>query len=83
LEYNDGWKFADLLYKLYIKYSGDTNIERIITFYKVYRAYVRGKVNSFMINDPYIAEEKKARAKSMAHRYFALALSYIKEADLE
>ena len=34
----------------------------LLDFYKVYRAYVRGKVISFILNDPNIEERKKQEA---------------------
>ncbi len=49
----------------------------LIKFYKVYRAYVRGKVISFMLNDENISNEKKDEARKTAQQYFALAHSYI------
>jgi aminoglycoside phosphotransferase family enzyme len=46
-------------------------------FYKVYRAFVRGKVNSFQIDDANMGDEEKEKAKDLARRYFDLAYSYI------
>ena len=49
----------------------------LLTFYKVYRAFVRGKVNSFQIDDESISDEKKEEAVKVAGKYFDLAFSYI------
>jgi len=79
LEYHGGNKFAQLLYDHYLKYSGENASELGLTlkYYKVYRAYVRGKVNSFQLNDPSISEAKKEEARKTAQKYFELAYSYI------
>jgi len=49
----------------------------LVRFYKVYRAYVRGKVTSFRLDsqDPIAQKE----ALLTAQRYFSLAASYVQE----
>jgi aminoglycoside phosphotransferase family enzyme len=47
-----------------------------LDFYKCYRAYVRGKVESFRLDDPNIPEDEKRRALERAKKYFDLALLY-------
>jgi len=49
----------------------------LIDFYKVYRAYVRGKVISFMLKDPNISYKDTEDAKKTSKRYFNLAYSYL------
>jgi aminoglycoside phosphotransferase family enzyme len=44
---------------------------------KCYRAYVRGKVESFKLDDPYIPEEEKTKVLAVAQSYFKLAESYV------
>ncbi len=80
LEFHYGGKFAEKLYKTYKRYSGeaDADFDLIVNYYKVYRAYVRGKVNSFQLNDPNISDVNKFDAQNIAQRYFELAHSYIK-----
>lgn len=79
LEYNGGGALADKLLKSYLKHSGEDNKEayQLINFYKVYRAYVRGKVTSFILNDSNIDKMTKDNATKKAQKYFALAHSYI------
>jgi len=80
LEFNDGKELSEQLCKAYLAHVGEKDddlIYHLINFYKVYRAYVRGKVTSFMLNDPNITEEKRIQAKNTAQKYFALAHSYI------
>jgi hypothetical protein len=47
---------------------------KLFNFYKCYRAYVRGKVACFMLDDPYIKE--KNAALTAAQTYFDLAHRY-------
>ncbi|MFC1871242.1 hypothetical protein ACFLYF_02425 [Chloroflexota bacterium] len=61
----------------YIGLSQDRDIRELLGFYKCYRAYVRGKVEGFKLDDPHIAEDEKARVLTIARRYFELAESYI------
>jgi hypothetical protein len=67
---------SDFFVKTYIKKSGDEEILRILDFYKCYRAYVRGKVNSFRLNDPNLLDFEKDEAKNTARLYFQLATEY-------
>ncbi len=62
----------------YIEYSSDTDLLKLLPFYKCYRAYVRGKVESFKLDDLYISPQDKALAALNAHGYFDLAGFYIR-----
>jgi len=61
----------------YVKASGDKELLQLLDFYKCYRAYVRGKVEGFQLDDPHISEDQKAKKLAVARRYFELAESYI------
>ncbi len=61
----------------YVWLSHDEELLKLLDFYKCYRAYVRGKVESFKLDDPYIPEEEKAKAVTAARSYFGLAESYV------
>ncbi|MFC1898894.1 hypothetical protein ACFLXP_00960 [Chloroflexota bacterium] len=61
----------------YISHSEDTELTRLLNFYKCYRAYVRGKVEGFKLNDKYIPPAESAKAEDTARSYFELAESYI------
>ena len=63
--------------KAYVDFSQDEELPRLLNFYKCYRAYVRGKVESFKLDDPYISEEEKTKTLAIARKYFELAESYI------
>jgi aminoglycoside phosphotransferase family enzyme len=64
------------LVNTYVGLSQDEELPKLLDFYKCYRAYVRGKVESFKLDDPYIPEEEKAKVLTAAHSYFQLAESY-------
>ena len=57
--------------------SRDRELMELLNFYKCYRAYVRGKVGSFQLDDPLISQEEKAKILATAKSYFELAESYI------
>lgn len=61
----------------YVARTGDHALVALIDFYKVYRAFVRGKVESFRLNDSGIDPEEQALARQRAARYFRLARGYI------
>ncbi len=63
--------------KAYVAESQDKELLELLNFYKGYFAYVRGKVESFKLDDPYISEEEKVRVLTVARSYFELAESYI------
>jgi len=77
LEYRGGSEFADLLWRDYSGRTGSADMKALLNFYKVYRAYVRGKVISFQLDDENIDPRKKDEAMSLAKRYFQLAGEYI------
>ncbi len=64
--------FADA----YADISGDSDVLELMSFYKCYRAVVRGKVEGFKIGDPMIPDEERHAAKWLARTYFELAKSY-------
>jgi aminoglycoside phosphotransferase family enzyme len=65
------------LVNTYVELSHDKELLKLLNFYKCYRAYVRGKVESFKIDDPYIREEEKTAVLTAARSYFELAKSYV------
>jgi len=78
LEYHGGNAFSKELWDFYRKNAGEkTEVDSLLTFYKVYRAYVRAKVSSFQVDDEKIGAEKREQALQTAKRYFQLARSYI------
>ena len=66
----------------YVKISQDKELKELLNFYKCYRAYVRGKVESFKLDDRYITQVEKRRTLDIASSYFDLADFYIRSRPL-
>lgn len=66
-----GYLFAES----YIEASGDRELRRLLPFYQCYRAYVRGKVTSFRL-DQVETDAERRRIRRVARRYFRLAWDY-------
>jgi len=80
LEFNGGMRLSKQLCNAYLIHVGEKDdqlIHYLINFYKIYRAYVRGKVTSFILKDSTMSDDKKIESRDTAQRYFALAYSYI------
>jgi aminoglycoside phosphotransferase family enzyme len=76
----DHYQRADLsrcFVDAYVAQSRDKELLKLLNFYKCYRAYVRGKVESFKFDDSHISDEERARALATARSYFNFAQSYI------
>lgn len=76
LDYNGYSAWAETFVEAYIRHAGDPDIRRLLSFYRCYYAYVRGKVVGFRIEDPAIDERQRTEAKGTAARYFDLAYTY-------
>ena len=70
---------AEIFVDAYVKISGDKELLKLLDFYKCYRAYVRGKVNCFQYDDPYISAKEKDKIIATAASYFRLAELYIED----
>jgi len=67
---------SKVFYDAYVEASGDKELMQLLSFYKCYRACVRGKVESFKLDDPLISQGEKDAILLVAKRYFELAESY-------
>jgi aminoglycoside phosphotransferase family enzyme/predicted kinase len=61
----------------YVRASGDEDIGLLTGFYKSYRAFVRGKVESFTLDEPEVSAKNKEEAGSAARDYFELSLALL------
>jgi aminoglycoside phosphotransferase family enzyme/predicted kinase len=68
--------YSSYLIEQYVEKSKDTGIFDVLNFYKCYRAYVRGKVAGFKLNDSNIKESEKQEIIKNATKYFDLAKYY-------
>ncbi len=67
---------SDELMGHYLGMSGDSTLPLVLDFYKCYRAYVRGKVDGFQLDDAGVPVDQKAAARKRARAFFRLAHRY-------
>ncbi len=79
LDFQQRPDLADYLIERYLAYSKDQDLTKVLPFYKCYRAYVRGKVISFKLDDQNVSDKEKADATKEAQVYFKLAAEYAKK----
>ena len=60
----------------YLAASGDSGLPAVLPLYLANRAFIRGKVESFRLDDPQISPEEKFAAAQRAKRFFNLARGY-------
>lgn len=75
LDYRGFPAFSKRIASRYAETSGDSGLLELIDFYKSYRAFVRGKVVSFRLDEPEISEPEKESAQMAAGNYFLLSLA--------
>ncbi len=68
--------------RTFVERSADQTLPGILDFYKCYRSYVRGKVESFRLDDPDVPEEEKRKAFKNAQTYFQLSYQYARKLHL-
>ena len=68
---------SDIFVDAYISITNDEDLPDILNFYKCYRAYYRGRIESLKLDIPNISEEQAAEVTETAGKYFELAESYI------
>jgi aminoglycoside phosphotransferase family enzyme len=76
LDYRGRREFSTHLIDSYIRKSRDRDVTEVLDFYKCYRAYVRGKVENFRLDDPHIPRAEKDEAMTRARRFFSLSRTY-------
>ncbi len=78
LDFQKRSDLSEYFIQQYLTYSKDEQLTQLLAFYKCYRAYVRGKVVSFRLDDSRIDPAEKADAIHEASAYFRLATEYAK-----
>ena len=66
------------LHQYYNDSLTDEFISALYRFYKSYRAFVRGKVNSFSLNEAEMSMEQRQKAGISAQNYFKLSAHYLR-----
>lgn len=76
LEYAGRPDLCGALLAAYQRATGDIGMGALLDFYKMYRAFVRGKVISLRLNEPGVPDQELAALRLSASRYFRLARGY-------
>ncbi len=76
LDFHQRFDLADYFLDKYLAITRDYSLLALLSFYKAYRAFVRGKVESFKIEDKSIPQKERLIAKEVAKRYFYLSRRY-------
>ncbi len=76
LDYHQHAGLSQAFVDAYVEASGDQEVTHLLGFFKCYRAYVRGKVNSFLLDDPTLSPARRQEALDTAGAYFRLAHTY-------
>ncbi len=66
------WSWTDA----YRRASGDEGMLELLPFYKCYRAFVRGKVESMAVNEQGFTDDERQARKESASQHFRLAELY-------
>jgi aminoglycoside phosphotransferase family enzyme/predicted kinase len=83
LDYHGRHDLSDDVIEEYVAVSGDAGSLALIDFYKIYRAFVRAKVESFRLHDVGILPVDQNVAKKRAIKYFRLVRGYIERRHLK
>lgn len=76
LDFRGRRDLAGRLLATYQECAGDSQLVQLLGFYKSYRAWVRGKVDSLLANETEVDAALRAEAQQRSRRYFNLALGY-------
>ncbi len=77
LEFRGHRREADEFVSLYMEsQGGDDTLPAVLNFYRVYRAFVRGKVDSMQASEAEVPAAQRSQAGERARRYFRLAATY-------
>jgi uncharacterized protein len=78
LDYRGYPAFSKQVAERYSLISGDSDILDLLGYYKSYRAFVRGKVTGFKLDEPEVSDAEKRSATDTASDYFKLSLASLK-----
>jgi len=76
LDFNGRRDFADFVVSEISKRMSDDTIYEVIDFYKCYRAFVRGKVESLKSEEANVPKREATSSHKRATDYFGLSLQY-------
>jgi uncharacterized protein len=76
LDFHDLSDLSSHFIKKFSDQSKDKDLEKMLDFYKCYRAYVRGKIGLFTASSPEVDQQTKDTCLAQAKKYFILAENY-------
>jgi aminoglycoside phosphotransferase family enzyme len=77
LDFNDYPDLGSIFVDAYAAAAADLTLSEVLLFYKVYRAYVRAKVTSFLLDGAQLDKKAKEEVLQQAKRYYDLAYRYV------
>jgi hypothetical protein len=79
LRFRGAGDFAQRLLDTYLEYSGDFAGAALLSYYQVYRAMVRAKINAIQASQQGIPGPDRAAARALCRDYLRLALALTRE----
>ena len=76
LDYHGRADLSEHFVSKYLDFSPDGQMTALLPFYQCYRAYVKGKVVSFRLNDDKTSQAERDAARESARIYFGLSVKY-------
>ncbi len=76
LDFKGRRDLSEIYEKEYLNITNDEDFYTMLPFFKTYRAFVRGKVYSFLSEDKFSSPEVRERAKTLAKSFFKLSREY-------
>jgi aminoglycoside phosphotransferase family enzyme/predicted kinase len=76
LDYQERRDLSNIFLNTYLETTGDWEGLQVLPLYLTRQAYVRAKVNSFLLDDAAIRDKEKIRALLSAQKYYHLAYQY-------
>ncbi len=77
LDFHERPDLSRAFVEAYARESGDRGVFKLLTFFKVYRAYVRGKVACLGAEETHLTAGAREESLEIARSYFNLAHSYL------
>ncbi|MDL1970417.1 MAG: AAA family ATPase [Candidatus Desulfofervidaceae bacterium] len=77
LDFRQASPLGNYFLNTYLAQTNDFGLLGVLNFYKIYRAYVRGKISSFEADMSGISQDRQKAALARAKAYFELAYSYL------
>ena len=73
LDFHNRKELSSIFINEYKLLSNDKDIDKLLNFYKCYRAYIRAKIACFTYDDDNLSIEEKEKETKKAKQYFELA----------